>query len=163
MIEKSKKNYITLIPFKIVLMKYIIPLLILLIMVSCSSDSTSINPKVETSSKTEKVKKADTTISLSDLLKEYRITNNLVKANEKYNNKTLKIKGRTSGISEEGILTLQAKALGASVICSGLPKDFLKIIKKDDIVEISGTFNRKKGILGHLNFLKDCFSFKKLK
>ena len=47
-------------------MKYIIPFLILLIMVSCSSDSTSINPKVETSSKIEKVKKADTSISLGD-------------------------------------------------------------------------------------------------
>ena len=144
-------------------MKHIIPFLILLITASCSSDSTSADSESPTSEKMVKVKKAGIAINLNDLLKEYRITKNLVKANEKYNNKTLKIKGRTSGISEEGILTLQAKALGASVICSGLPKDLLKIIKKDDIVEISGTFNRKKGILGHLNFLKDCFSFKKLK
>ena len=144
-------------------MKHIIPFLILLITASCSSDSTSADSESPTSEKMVKVKKAGIPINLNDLLKEYRITKNLVKANEKYNNKTLKIKGRTSGISEEGILTLQAKALGASVICSGLTKDFLKIIKKDDIVEISGTFNRKKGILGHLNFLKDCFSFKKLK
>ena len=144
-------------------MKHIIPFLILLITASCSSDSTSADSENPTSEKMVKVKKAGIAINLNDLLKEYRITKNLVKANEKYNNKTLKIKGRTSGISEEGILTLQAKALGASVICSGLPKDLLKIIKKDDIVEISGTFNRKKGILGHLNFLKDCFSFKKLK
>ncbi|MFT4898575.1 MAG: hypothetical protein ACI9U0_000360 [Flavobacteriales bacterium] len=144
-------------------MKHIIPFLIVLIAASCSSDSTSADSENPTSEKMVKVKKAGIAINLNDLLKEYRITKNLVKANEKYNNKTLKIKGRTSGISEEGILTLQAKALGASVICSGLPKDLLKIIKKDDIVEISGTFNRKKGILGHLNFLKDCFSFKKLK
>lgn len=141
-------------------MKHIIPFLILLITASCSSNSTSVNSKSPTPEKIETVKKADITIDLSDLLKEYRITKNLVKPNEKYNNKTLKINGRTSGVTEEGVLILQAKAFGASVECNGLPKDFLKTIKKDDVVEISGTFNRKKGIIGHLNFLKDCFFFK---
>ena len=77
--------------------------------------------------------------------------------------KTIKIKGRTSGVSKEGVLILQAKAFGASIECSGIPKDFLQAINKNDIIEVSGTFIRKKGILGHLNFLKDCFRFKKLK
>ena len=144
-------------------MKYIIPFLILFIVASCSSDSTSADSENPVTEKAVTVKKADITITLSDLLKEYRITKNLVKANEKYNNKTLKIKGRTSGVTEEGTLTLQAKAFGGSVVCSGLPKAFLATIKKDNVVEISGTFNRKKGIMGQLNFLKDCFSFKKLK
>ena len=144
-------------------MKHIIPFLILLITASCSTDSNSANSGSKITENVEAIKKADVTIDLSDLLKDYQIIKNLVKANEKYNHKTIKIKGRTSGVSKEGILILQAKAFGASIECSGIPKDFLQAINKNDIIEVSGTFIRKKGILGHLNFLNDCFRFKKLK
>lgn len=52
-------------------MKYIIPFLTLLVTASCSTDSNSANSGSKITENVEAIKKADVTIDLSDLLKEY--------------------------------------------------------------------------------------------
>ena len=64
-------------------MKYIIPFLTLLVTASCSTDSNSANSGSKITENVEAIKKADVTIDLSDLLKEYQIIKNLVKMTKK--------------------------------------------------------------------------------
>lgn len=60
--------------------------------------------------------------------------------NLEYSGKTLQIIGRTSGITSEGYLLLQAESGENPIYCYDLDSDFLLNVNKEDIVRITGDF-----------------------
>jgi len=81
--------------------------------------------------------------------------------NRKYSGQVLKVTGRTSGVNENGELRLQIAPFHDVILCKEIPDhDFLTSVKKDDIVEVTGLFNRIKVYGGHKSEFSTCYEAK---
>jgi len=101
-------------------------------------------------------------VSLEELVDAFRSGRNQEYAmNAKYSGEVLKVTGRTSGVNEDGYLRLQIAPFHDVVLCKGIvDHDVLLSVKKDDIVEVTGLFERVKTYGGHRSQFSICYDVK---
>lgn len=138
--------------------------IIIISLISCDNRQTTYpsntgRPEAAmTSSLTEEVIEID----LKTIMSEFAYGKDHYKAKQKYGGKLLKVKGRTSGIGEDGTLFMQVSPGNNALWCFGLPDSFLLTVNKDDIVEITGRFNRIKKGMATPCALENCFDYSKI-
>lgn len=103
-----------------------------------------------------------TEVSLKELVDAFKPGRNQEYAmNAKYSGQVLKVRGRTSGVNEDGNLRLQLAPFHDVILCKGIvDHDFLFSVKKDDIVEVTGLFDRVKTYGGYRSEFSTCYDAK---
>lgn len=133
---------------------------LVLMLANCNNSSSS---DIRKETITAVAKPTATPVDLATLMNAFGDYNNRFKANQEYVGQVLKIKGRTSGVSEDGALRLQVTPGASCVWCYGLPNDFLLTVNKNDIVEITGTFEREDASqMFPKSMLQNCFEYSKI-
>lgn len=138
--------------------------IITFLLLSCSNNTeTKFSDKNENQQATVAEPAEETIeVDLKTIMDEFDFGKDHFKANKKYVGKLLKVAGRTSGVGEDGTLTMQVAPTNEAIWCYGLPDDFLLQIKKNDIVEITGRFNRTDKGMITVSSLENCNEYKKI-
>ena len=140
-------------------MKKIWILIAMITLMSCNGSDTVLAEQRPTSAPEAKSTKVD----LQTLIEAFNWRNDKkYEMNQKYVGNKLTVTGRTSGVREDGVLVMQVRPTESTVRCIGISDpNFLMSVKEDDIVEITGIFQREHvGSLLEGSLLKDCSSWK---
>lgn len=140
-------------------MKNILLALFVLILIGCTEKESHRTVEHKSAAPVSKAMKVD----LETLIEAFNWRNdNKYEMNRKYVGKKLTVTGRTSGVREDGVLVMQVRPTESTVRCIEISDpEFLMSVKEDDIVEITGIFQREHvGSLLEGSLLKDCSSWK---
>jgi hypothetical protein len=139
-------------------------LILILMLGGCTSQQETSSIQDSQTSTTQSESKV-IEIDLKTLLDEFDSKRDMeYEMNKKYVGETLKVRGRTSGVNEDGTLILQLQPYENGIECHGISdNDFLISVKKNDIVEITGILQRENvPYIGKVCVLRNCSEWKKI-